>query len=153
MATSPTASKRPLIFIGVGIINTLLDFAFYTFLVLTVLRENIVLAGIISGTFALICAFITHGTITWRGKDLKLDTILRFFAFTGFGMWVIRPLLLAVFIQVRPLYEFATMISDSFSLPFSYDFIASTGAFGFMIVLVLLYNYFVYDRYVFAHSR
>ncbi|MBP9738448.1 GtrA family protein [Candidatus Saccharibacteria bacterium] len=148
-------SKRPLIFLGVGVLNTLLDFLFFTLLTLTVFTENdsIALAGIISGTFALICAFLTHGFITWRGRSLKPSTILRFFLFTGFGMWVIRPVLLAIFIHLTPLYNFVYSISSAIGLPFSQGFIANTGAFGFMAVLVLLYNYAVYDKFVFTDSK
>lgn len=141
--------KRPLIFLGVGILNTLLDFSFYTLLSLTVFQDNIVLAGVVSGTFALIYAFLTHGLITWRGRDLKPMTILRFFLFTGFGMWVLRPALLALFIMAQPIYRFATTISEALGLPFNYDFVASTGAFGFMIIIVLIYNFLTYDRFVF----
>lgn len=149
MPSAPT-DKRPLVFLGVGIFNTLLDFAFYTFLTLVVFQDNIIAAGLLSGTLALVFAFITHGTITWRGRSLSVQTILKFFAFTGFGMWVIRPILLTIFIQLKPLYEFANSVASSLSLPFTYDFIASTGAFGFMIILVLLYNYLTYDRFVFS---
>lgn len=152
MEASTTGKNRPFIFLGVGLVNTLLDFAFYSFLTLTVFKGNIITAGLISGTFALVCAFITHSTVTWRGRSIKLNTILKFFIFTGFGMWVIRPLLLAFFIQLRPLYELVSSISKAFNLPFNYEFIASTGAFGFMIILVLLYNYLTYDRFVFTRK-
>ena len=149
-----TSSKRPIIFLGVGIVNTLLDFAFYTFLTSFIFTDNnsIAIAGIVSGTFALICAFLTHGFITWHGRNLSTTTILRFFIFTGFGMWVIRPILLALFIHLTPVYNFAYNISSALGLPFSQDFIANTGAFGFMAVIVLLYNYVVYDRFVFKKS-
>jgi putative flippase GtrA len=146
-----TKSKRPLIFLGIGVLNTLLDFGFYSFLTLAILRQDsqIALAGIVSGTFALLCAFLTHSFITWRGSHIGFKTILKFIAFTGFGMWVIRPLLLALFIKLGGLYSWVHDISQTLHLPFSYDFIANTGAFGFMVVIVLVYNYLVYDRFVF----
>jgi len=148
-----TKSKRPAVFLAVGVLNTLLDFVFYTFLTTIVFdAKSIVYAGIISGTFALVCALLTHGLVTWRGRDLDRGTVLRFFVFTGFGMWVIRPILLSLFILIRPLYEFAHSVSGTIGLPFDYEFIASTGAFGFMVIIVLLYNYAVYDRYVFRRA-
>ncbi len=152
---SKDISKRPLVFLGVGILNTLLDFIFYTLLTLTIFtdKDSIALAGVISGTFALICAFLTHGFITWRGRNLKPSTIMRFFLFTGFGMWVIRPVLLAIFIHLTPLYDFAYSVSSAVGLPFSQEFIANTGAFGFMAVLVLIYNYVVYDKFVFTDTK
>lgn len=150
-----TKSKRPLIFIGVGIFNTLLDFAFYTLLTQTVFKgaDSIALAGIVSGTFALACAFTTHSLITWKGRQKSKGTVLRFVLFTGFGMWVIRPILLALFIHLTPIYNLAFSISSALKLPFTYDFIANTGAFGFMAVIVLIYNYLVYDRFVFKQNE
>lgn len=145
------ATKRPVIFLAVGIFNTLFDFAFYTFLTLTIFKgdDDIALAGIISGTVALLCAFLTHSLITWRGSQISHRTVLKFIAFTGFGMWVIRPLLLALFIHLDWLYRWVHDLSQMLHLPFSYDFIANTGAFGFMAVIVLVYNYYVYNRFVF----
>lgn len=146
-----TRTKRPIIFLAVGVINTLLDFCFYSLITATFLKQasDIALAGVISGTFALLCAFITHATITWRGSHIGHKTLLRFVLFTGFGMWVIRPILLAAFIHINTLYSWAHDTSQDLHLPFSYQFIANTGAFGFMVIVVLLYNYFVYSRYVF----
>jgi len=147
--------KRPIIFLAVGIFNTLFDFAFYTFLTTVFFKggNNIALAGFISGTFALICAFLTHGFITWRGRHIGRTTVLKFLLFTGFGMWVLRPILLSLFIKWSGLYQWAYGISESLHLPFSYDFIANTGAFGFMVIIVLIYNYFVYNRYVFSNPK
>lgn len=147
--------KRPLVFLGVGILNTLADFAFFTFLSQVVFRgtDQIALVGLISGTFALLCAFASHSYITWRGTEVSHKTLVRFLSFTGFGMWVIRPLLLALFIKLTFLYRWVHGVSEALSLPFSYSFIANTGAFGFMVILVLLYNYYVYSRFVFTASR
>lgn len=141
--------KRPAIFLAVGIINTLLDFSFYTLLSQTVFKESIGLAGLVSGTISLFIAFLTHSFITWRGTEVSRKTLLRFFVVTGFGMWIIRPFLLSVFIMLSPLYNWAYSVSSTLSLPFSYDFVAKTGAFGFMVIIVLIYNYFTYDRFVF----
>jgi putative flippase GtrA len=154
MANQAT-SKRPLIFLGVGIVNTLLDFGFYSLLTLTVFSSDkqIALAGVVSGTFALLCAFLTHSLITWRGAHIGLPTIVKFIAFTGFGMWIIRPALLALFIKLDGFYSWAYDLSQTLHLPFSQEFIANTGAFGFMVVIVLVYNYLVYDRFVFNKKK
>ncbi|MBC7404832.1 MAG: GtrA family protein [Cytophaga sp.] len=146
------SSKRPYIFLGVGVFNTLFDFTFYTFLTSFVFKDNdkIAIAGVISGTAALVCAFITHSLITWRGSHISHRTILKFVAFTGFGMWFIRPLLLAGFIRLNGLYSWVFSISYTLHLPFSRDFIVNTGAFGFMAVILLIYNYLTYNRFVFS---
>lgn len=155
MLTRNQTHKRHFMFLGVGIVNTLLDFGFYTFLTAFVFEEpdNIAKAGLVSGTFALVCAFLTHSLITWRGSHITYKTIAKFIAFTGFGMWFIRPMLLSLFIKMSELFSWAYHISNSIGLPFSYDFVANTGAFGFMVVIVLAYNYFVYERFVFTSKR
>ncbi len=144
--------KRPLVFIGVGIINTLLDFLFYTFLGQVIFRDqsSILLVGLISGTAALLVAFLTHSYITWRGRNISTKTVLKFFSVTGFGMWILRPLLLGLFIEFSLLYQWVYGITMHIGLPFSYGFIANTGAFGFMVIILLIYNYAAYDRFVFS---
>ena len=146
-------NKRPLVFLGVGIINTLVDFGFYTFLTSFVSNfkngRHIQLAGLISGTFAMFFALILHSLITWRGSHINHKTVLKFFAFTGFGMWVIRPQLLGLFIHLRGLYHWVDKLLDKIGLHFTYNFVANTGAFGFMILILLVYNYLVYERFVF----
>lgn len=148
-------SKRPIVFLGVGILNTLLDFLFFTLLTRTVFqnKDDLALAGIVSGTFALICAFTTHSLITWRGTHVRPITFVKFAVFTGFGMWVLRPILLSLFIHLEWLYGWVHSVSQSIGLPFDYDFIANTGAFGFMAVILLIYNYFVYERFVFTKKK
>ena len=148
---SAQTSKRPLVFLGVGVFNTLIDFGFYTFLTSVFFKngKEIALAGLISGTFALICAFITHGFITWRGSHINHKTLLRFFLFTGFGMWVIRPILLSLFIKLHGLYTWVHHLFDKLGIHFSYNFVSNTGAFGFMLLIVLTYNFVVYEKYVF----
>ncbi|MBL8030713.1 MAG: GtrA family protein [Candidatus Doudnabacteria bacterium] len=148
-------NKKAVVFLAVGIFNTTVDFLFYTFLTQLLFTEpsQIGLAGIASGTFALVCAFLTHGLITWRGSSLSHKTMFKFFVFTGFGMWIIRPTLLSIFIHFDGIYQLAFNASQSIGLPFSYAFVSNTGAFGFMVLFVLIYNYFTYDRFVFKKSR
>ncbi len=144
-------NKRPLIFLGVGIVNTLLDFAFYTLLTQTAFNDpkQIGLAGLVSGTFSLICAFLTHSFITWRGSHINHKTIVKFFMFTGCGMWVLRPLLLSIFIRFSGLYNWAYSVNISLGLHFNHSFITNTGAFGLMIIVILVYNYILYEHFVF----
>lgn len=154
MSNNAVASKRPFVFLAVGIFNTLLDFCFYTLLTLTVFADNsVALAGIVSGTVALIVAFLTHSLITWRGRNIQRITALKFLLFTGFGMWAIRPLLLALFAKLPWIYNFTYSVSTNIGLPFTHEFIVNTGAFGFMIIIVLTYNYLTYDRFVFNEAQ
>lgn len=148
-------NKRPYIFLMVGAINSLLDFCFYTFLTQVVFKnqELIGVVGVVSGTFALICALTSHSLITWRDAGITRTTIIKFISITGFGMWVIRPLLLGVFINFAGLYEWVYGLSQAIHMPFSQSFITNTGAFGLMIVVLLIYNYLTYDRLVFKPGK
>lgn len=135
-----------------GVVNTLIDFTFYTLLTSVVFKDGnrIALAGFISGNIALLCAFVTHSLITWRGSHITHKTLVKFIAFTGFGMWVIRPVLLSLFIKLDGLYDWIQKLIGHIGIPFTHNFIANTGAFGLMLVIVLSYNYFVYERFVFT---
>lgn len=137
----------------VGIGNTLFDFAIYTILALFVFSESLAIAGVVSGTLALIVAFTSHALVTWRNRQVGRTTALKFLVFTGFGMWVIRPVLLVLFAKMDWLYVFAYSSSSSLGMPFSLTFITNTGAFGFMIIVVLMYNYQTYNRYVFNDRK
>lgn len=148
-------SKRPFIFLSVGIFNTLVDFFFYTLLTQTVFTKDsqIGIAGFVSGLLAFAFAFLTHKLITWRERPVSKQTIIRFIGFTGFGLWILRPVLLSTFVHLTPLYKFAHDITTKLHLPFSQDFVTNTGAFGLMVCIVLLYNYFTYDRFVFKGTE
>lgn len=143
--------KRPFLFLAVGIFNTLADYLFYTFLTQVILTSpsSLALAGVISGTVALAVAFTTHSFITWRGRHITGKTLIKFVLFTGAGMWILRPLLLVLFVNLGWLYTWAYSVSQTIGLPFSYEFIAKSGAFIFMAIVLLIYNYLTYDRFVF----
>lgn len=147
--------KRPHLFLLVGGFNTLADFTCYTLLTLFIFKEpsQIAIAGVISGTIALVIAFLSHNYITWRERETSPITIVKFFIVTGFGMWVIRPILLSLFITFTPLYTLLHTISSSLYLPFSSEFIANTCAFLLMTVVLLIYNYFAYDRLTFSPQK
>lgn len=141
--------NRPFIFLGVGILNTLLDFLFYTFLIVIFFQNNseIWIVGLISGTFALVCAYFTHKLITWRDHPASKLTLIKFIIVTGFGLWIVRPLLLSWFITFTGLYKVIHGIIQP--LGFSLEFVSATISFGFMVIIVMIYNYISYDKIVF----
>lgn len=144
------SKRRPLTFLLVGLVNTLLDFFFYTLLVFAMSpsAKDIWIVGILSGIFALTAAYLTHRYITWRDQRASKKTVVKFFLATGFGLWVIRPTLLVLFMTLSPVYSIAYTLLQP--LGFSLDFITSTGAFILSATLVIIYNFFVYDRFVFT---
>lgn len=146
-------TKRPLVFLLIGVLNTTLDFLFYTFLIHFVFKspDEILVVGFISGTFALACAYTTHRFITWRDRHVTYTSVLKFFMVTGFGLWVIRPLLLSWLITFTPLYEAVhAFVAESIELTIDKYSIATTGAFLGMVLILMVYNYFMYGRLVFT---
>lgn len=145
-------ASRPFIFLAVGALNTLLDFLFYTFLVFTFFPESrdIWIVGVISGVAALILAYTTHQLITWRDHPASKLTIVKFVIVTGIGLWIIRPILLLWFIGFSGLYSSLCTLVEPFGL--SYDFTTSTGAFILMVIVVMIYNFLAYDKFVFTEK-
>lgn len=115
--------------------------------------SQILLVGIISGTFALGCTYTTHRLVTWHDKHASKITLVKFFGFTGFGLWVIRLILLSWFISFTPIYSLVYKVTEKLSLPLSNHFIATTGAFFMVVVVIMAYNYIVYSRFVFTKDR
>lgn len=113
----------------------------------------IALAGIISGTIALVIAFLLHSYITWRDRHVTHREIFKFIAITGAGMWILRPILLSVFISFDNLYHWAFIVFNNLHIPLSQSFVSNTGAFCLMILVLLCYNYVAYEYFVFKRKR
>jgi putative flippase GtrA len=146
--------QRLLTFILVGGGNTLLDFLCYTAITLWILpkQEQLVLAGVVSGTIALAIAYCTHRFITWRDKHVSNAAVIRFFLFTGFGMWVIRPILLWAFAFPTQLYRNLATWIQSWGIPITMEFTRHTCAFLAMTVIVVAYNFVTYAKFVFTDT-
>jgi putative flippase GtrA len=137
----------------VGILNTLLDIVLVN--VLTQLAGmDLVLAGIISGTVAMINSFIFNQRFTFKVKKVSPVQTLYFFAITMFGLYVIRPLILQLFTKqwLTP-GEFVYSVTSSLSLPFSRSFDINNFALGMAILVVLVYNFLMYRRFVFTEDK
>ncbi len=144
--------RRSGIFLLVGGFNTLVDFCVYTLLI-HILPEGpsqIAIVGILSGSFALILAFFTHSLFTWKDRHIGALAIVKFFVITGIGMWIIRPLLLVVFVYLSSLLVPVDFFFNNFGVSISQSFIINTSAFLLMTLVMLVYNYLAYDRIVFS---
>lgn len=155
----------------VGILNTVVDFVVLNVLVITILPKSleilnfsifgksyvitgVVLAGIISGTAAMINSFIFNRSFTFKTRNLSRNKIVLFFVITAFGLYVIRPVILYYFTQVwlwpsQLLYE----ITASLKLPFSQDFDTRNLALLVAIVIILVYNYLCYKYLIFRDEE
>ena len=148
--------NRILKFAGVGIITTIFDYALYSILVMVFFggdTSKVALATIISGTAATFVAYFLHSKITWKERNPGKYGIIKFFLWNILLVIAIRPALTFVFGLMEGLYQFAFMISDGINLPFSYEFVNSTGIYVLMTIVTMTLNYLFYGRVVFGKTE
>ncbi len=143
-------------FVGVGITVTLIDYLVYSFVMMVLFGGNtdlVWLGSIISGVVGTIAAYILHSNITWRGRDPGKYGVLKFFGWNILLVAAIRPLLTLFFGLLDGLYEFAFMITDGIGIPFTFEFVESTGIYVLMTVVIMVLNFLFYDRVVFGEVK
>lgn len=143
-------------FVGVGITVTLIDYLVYSFVMMVLFGGNtdlVWLGSIISGIVGTIAAYILHSNITWRGRDPGKYGVLKFFGWNVLLVAAIRPLLTLFFGLLDGLYEFAFMVTDGIGIPFTFEFVESTGIYVLMTVVIMVLNFLFYDRVVFGEVK
>ena len=155
----------------VGILNTIVDFVLLNILVITVLPKTLhlgsihlfgsdiiitglVVAGLISGTAAMINSFIFNTRFTFRAHNVDTRHAVYFFVITIFGLYFIRPVILKLLTDVwlwpsQITYQITRMLH----LPFSQDFDERNLALLVAILVVLVYNYLMYKYIVFTNEK
>ncbi len=155
----------------VGILNTVVDFVVLNVLAATILPKSLVLgsvtifgtnytitglivAGLISGTIAMINSFIFNMRFTFRARHVDALHATYFFVLTMIGVYIFRPILLKFFTDVWtwPVLT-ADHISTFLHLPLSQLFVERNVALAVTILLVLVYNYLVYKYIVFTKDK
>ncbi|MCC7288876.1 GtrA family protein [bacterium] len=136
----------------VGILNTLVDIVLYNVLIMLFLIPAGA-AGVVSGTVAMVNSFIFNQRFTFRVQKVSRARIITFFAITGFGIYVIRPIVLTFFTKTwlwpsQIVYD----VTSFLRLPFSAEFDRDNFALAVAILLVLTYNYITYKKFVFTKS-
>ena len=111
------------------------------------------LSTFISTTISTIVAYIAHSKITWKERTVTKHSIIRFFIWNALFAVAIGPWLTQLFSLLTPLYEFAFHICEAIHLPFSYEFVLSTGAFVLTAIVTMILNFLFYDRFVFGKSN
>lgn len=137
----------------VGVLNTLVDIIAVNILT-QLFSVQIVVAGLLSGTLAMINSFIFNQRFTFKVHRLNKLRILYFFAITTFGLYVIRPLVLQLFTRewLAPA-EIIYGVTSALGLPFSRSFDTNNFALAMAIIVVLAYNFFMYRKFVFVEAK
>lgn len=145
--------KRVLKFVGVGLGVTIVEYIIYTILMMTLFGGNAEMAPLatgISGAIAMIVAFLMHSKITWQERDPGKIGVVKFFAWNILLVALIRPGLAAFFELLVGLYQFAFMIVEAIHIPFSYDFVQSTGIYVLTTAVSMVLNFICYEKIVFG---
>lgn len=142
-------------YILVGIAIAIFNFGFYSILANLIINNNdyLWLSTFISTAAATLVAYILHSRITWKERPITKTAIYRFFIWNAILAVAIGPWITQLFSLCTPLYDLAYNVSQSLHLPFSYEFIQSTGAFVFTSIVVMIINYLFYDKFVFQKSK
>lgn len=141
------------VFVGIGI--TLFNYILYTVLANLVIKNNdlLWLSTLISTGITIIVAYIAHSKITWKERNVTKHSIIRFFIWNVLLAVAVGPWLTQLFSLLTPLYELAFNIFQAIHIPFSYEFVLTTGAFCFTSLVIMILNFFFYDRFVFGKPK
>lgn len=149
------ASKHATRYLIIGVSLALFNYGLYTILSNLIIKNNdlIWLSTFIATGFTTVLAYILHSRITWKERPISKTAIYKFFIWNIMLTVVINPLLTQLFSYITPLYDFAFNIISSLNIPFSYEFVLTTGAFVLTTIITTIMNYFLYDRFVFGKSE
>lgn len=138
----------------VGVSNFLVDFILYNLLHKFIPTMPVIWAGVISGTAAMINSFVFNKSFTFRAKKLSTLKLVLFFVLTAFGLYAIRPIILNFFTKtwLWP-SQVAYNITSFLRLPLTQDFDERNVALLAAILVVLVYNYFVYKYLIFNEKK
>lgn len=150
--TDVKTSKHATRYLFVGIAITLFNYGLYAILANLIIRNNdlLWLSTFISTVITTIVAYIAHSKITWKERNVTKHSIIRFFIWNALLAIAIGPWLTQLFSLFTPLYEFAYNICTAIHLPFSYEFVLTTGAFILTAIVTMILNFLFYDRFVFG---
>ena len=148
-------SEHAIRYLIIGTTLALFNYGLYTVLSNFVIKNNdlLWLSTFIATGATTILAYILHSKITWKERPISKTAIYKFFIWNILLTVAINPILTQLFSYITPLYEFAYNITSSLHIPFSYEFVLTTGAFVLTTIVTTLMNYFLYDKFVFGKSK
>lgn len=148
-------SKHAMRYLLIGISLAVFNYGFYTILANLIIKNNdlLWLSSFISTAFTAILAYVLHSKITWKERNPGKLGIYKFIVWNIILTFIITPLFTQLSSIITPLYNFAFNISNSIHLPFSYEFIQSTGAFIIANAIIMIINFLFYDRFVFGKTK
>ena len=149
------SKKRAEKYFFLGILNTVIGYGIYEILALTVFsgEGQLPLASLVSGIVSIFTGYYIHSHYTWKGRQVGKRQIVRFFVWNIISASAIKPSLTWVFEFPKFLYQLAFDICQAIHIPFSYEFVASTGNFVLVTAVIMVLNFLIYDRFVFRKNK
>ena len=139
----------------VGVCITIFNYGLYSILANLIINNNnlLWLSTLISTIVTTLVAYILHSKITWKERNITKHSIIRFFVWNAILTFIINPGLTQLFSLITPLYELAFNIFQFLHIPFTYEFILTTGAFVLTAIITMILNFLFYDRFVFGKTN
>ena len=150
--SEPTTTVRVSKFAIIGTILAIFNYLLYTFIALVIINDNSLLwlSSLISTAITVVLAYVLHSKITWKERTPTKVGVINFFIWNALLALAICPFLTWAFGLITPLYTFAYDICQNLHIPFDYNFVESTGIFILVNIVVMVLNFFFYDRLVFG---
>lgn len=148
-------SKHAARYLIVGICVTIFNYVLFAILSNLIIQNNdlLWLSSLIATVITTIVAYIAHSKITWKERIVTKHSIMRFFIWNALLAIVISPALTQLFSLIAPLYEFAFNITSAINLPFTYEFVLTTGSFTLTSIVIMILNFLFYDKFVFGKKK
>lgn len=153
--TDVKTSRHAVRYLIVGILVTGFNYALFAILSNLIIKNNdlLWLSNFIATAVTTIVAYFAHSKITWKERTVTKHSIIRFFIWNAMLTVAIAPGLTQLFSLLTPLYEFVYNITSAIHLPFSYEFILTTGAFVLNSIVIMILNFLFYDKFVFGKKK
>ena len=140
-------SRRLVIFLAIGILNTVIDVSL--FLGLRQLAIPIIIANVISTSIALAGSYILNKRFAFHTQGDAKRSLPLFVAVTLAGLWLLQPLVIKIVLTVEHSVYFTLIAQKLISHPQRYyELIAKLAATPFTLV----WNYLLYKKIVFKNQ-
>jgi putative flippase GtrA len=150
----------------VGIINTLIDFAIATFIAgllggTTVFFNffgftitGVIIGSVLGGCIAMINSYILNMRFTFKARGGGLRQAVLFFAITGFGLIILRPIVIHIFTDwwTFPV-DLGYFLTQAIGLKFTYETVFELVGAAAGIVFIWPYNFILYKKVVFKKGQ
>lgn len=150
-----TTSHRAGRYFIIGVILTIFNYGSYAILANLIINNSdlLWLSSLIASALTTILAFVLHSQITWRERNPGKTGIYKFLIWNVILTIIINPGLTQLFSLLTPLYQLAYNICTAIHIPFTYEFVQSTGAFVLTAIITMIINFLFYDKFVFDNSK